>query len=792
MNVDRNSSTQTLFDLPTMRITKTILLATSIVILTAQSAAGLDLLQVGDGFHRPVHATSPPGETDRMFVVEQFTDGSLSTGTIQILDLNTGLTNPGPFLTLDEIETSGSSPDFQGVQSMVFHPDYATNGKFYVNLIGAGAASYVREYEALGTPSTSTLADPFSGRTIFSYAKPASSSHNSGWMGFGPDDGYLYITSGDGGGGGDPHNNGQNINDLNGAVLRIDVDNDAFPGDPDQNYTAPATNPFVGTSGADEIWAYGLRNPWKASFDRQTGDLYIADVGEGAREELNVQPASHIAAGGGLNYGWKIREGTTGPALPGATDPVYNYTHGGGPNQGFSITGGYVYRGSMPEIQGDYFFADFTNARVWSLRYDGSDPSTHNGTNFTDFVDRTSDLASSGAVSQIVSFAEDGAGELYLLSLDGSVHKIVRKAEPPDPVPTTGRYAHAILNSGPVAYYRLEHTTGAAVDTAIANGSPQQGAQHGIYDFTSPSGARGVIGPRSTDTIGGLPLAGLPAENRAANFGGVTYGPGDRITTADPAIDVPETGDFAIEMLFKPNLDLAGSGQIPFQELASKGDCCAGTNSWYLLYWGPDQGIQPPGTLRFGVNAQGPPNSVDSTATIPGDEYTHIVASYEAATQTGSLFINGEFSNSAAFANSLPLSPGDPLVIGGLTGDQTNFARGIIDEVAYYARGLTAAEIADHFRSLTSTLVGDYDNDGEVDDEDFLIWKQEFGLTVDPVGIGADGNGDGIVNALDFAVWRNNLGATADPPGGATVPEPGSILLLVVGLLLLQTHRKIN
>lgn len=763
-------------------------LALTLSVAIVQTAMGLDLFQVGDGFHRPVYATSPPGDTDRLFVVEQFTNGSLTTGTIQILDLNTGLTNPGPFLTLNEIETSGSFPDFQGVQSIAFHPDYATNGKLFVNFIGTGAASYVRQYEALGTPSTSTQVNPFSGRTILSYSKPASSSHNSGWMGFGPQDGYLYVTTGDGGGGGDPHNNGQNINDLNGAILRIDVDNDDFPDDPKRNYAVPVTNPFFGTRGADEIWAYGLRNPWKASFDRQTGDLYVADVGEGAREEINVQPAFHIAAGGGLNYGWKIREGTLGPTLLGATDPIYNYSHGGGANQGFSITGGYVYRGSLPEIQGDYFFADFTNARVWSLRYDGSNPSLHAGTNFTNFVDHTIDLATSGGVSQIVSFAEDGAGELYILSLDGSVHKIVAEVAPPAPIPSTGRYAHAVLNSGPVAYYRLEQPIGPAVDAADAIGSPQQGAQTGIYNFNSTVGKRSVAGPRSVDTINGLPLAGLPAGNRAADFGGVTNGPGDRVVVSDPAIDVPETADFAIELLFKPNMDLAGSGQIPFQELVSKGDCCAATNSWYLLYWGPDQGYQPTGTLRFGVNAAGPPNSVDSTFPIADDEYTHVVANYKASTQTGTLFINGEFNNSAAFANQLPLSPGDPLVIGGLTGDQTNFARGIIDEVAYYARSLTPLEIRNHFRSLTTTQVGDYDNNGDVDDDDFLIWQQGFGMAVDPVGIGADGNGDGIVNASDYTAWRNNLGATVDP--ASTVPEPSMGVLLVTGLVLLHCQGK--
>ena len=209
-----------------------------------------------------------------------------------------------------------------------------------------------------------------------------------------------------------------------------------LPADANANYAIPPSNPFVGVSGDDEIWSYGLRNSWRPSFDLTTGDLYIADVGQNAREEVTVQPAASV---GGENYGWRLREGMIatpsggvgGPAPPGAIDPIYDYTHGGGPTQGFSVTGGYVYRGPIAELQGDYFFADFGSERIWSLRFDGSSPATFNGTNFTAFTDRTASLVPDvGTIDQISSFGEDGAGNLFILDLGGEVFEVIAEGAP--------------------------------------------------------------------------------------------------------------------------------------------------------------------------------------------------------------------------------------------------------------------------------------------------------------------------------------------------------------------------
>ncbi len=245
------------------------------------------------------------------------------------------------------------------------------------------------------------VADPDSAETVLIIDQPKA-THNGGWLGFGPD-GYLYISSGDGGGG--QSNNAQNLDVLLGKMLRIDINCDEFPGDPQRNYGIPPDNPFVGGPGTGEIWAYGLRNPWRCSFDRQTGDLYIGDVGAGGREEINFQPAG---SGGGENYGWDCKEGTqcTGEATCECTDgtlvdPIFEYPHAGPPPT--AVIGGYVYRGSaIPGLAGAYVFADHS-VQIWRLRHDGSE--------VTELVEIQDELP---PTFWVASFGEDASGELYI------------------------------------------------------------------------------------------------------------------------------------------------------------------------------------------------------------------------------------------------------------------------------------------------------------------------------------------------------------------------------------------
>ena len=353
---------------------------------------------VASGFSSPVFATSAPGDPNRLYIVEK------DLGRIVLLDLSTGVRSTFLSIPTSQLTTGGE----QGLLSLAFHPAYASNGQFFVNLVNANGDVEVRSYtRSAGNPD---VANP-TGATVITVPHPGQTNHNGGTVAFGPD-GYLYISIGDGGGAGDPGENAQNINSLLGKILRLDVNSDAFPGDATRNYAIPNGNPFVGVAGADEIWAYGLRNPWRISFDSATGDLYIADVGQSAREEIDFQPAGI----GGRNYGWDTREGTLffeGPNSPAFVDPIFEYPR----TLGQSVTGGYVYHGPAPGLQGAYLFADFLSNRVWSLQ-------VLNG-QAVDVIERTGQIVTGGAPpSQIASFGVDGNGAVYVISLAGAIYRL--------------------------------------------------------------------------------------------------------------------------------------------------------------------------------------------------------------------------------------------------------------------------------------------------------------------------------------------------------------------------------
>ena len=362
---------------------------------------------VNQGLSFPVFATAPRNDPgNRLFIVEK-------GGVIKILLLDTKQLLPTPFLTVTGISAAGE----QGLLGLAFHPNFVTNGVFYIYVNNTSGDSEIRRYTVSANPN---VANPTSTPIItISQLMPDGftrfSNHKAGWIDFGPD-GFLYVALGDGGGGGDTFNNAQNVDSLLGKMLRLNVDMDAFA-DPDRNYAIPAGNPFALTAGADEIWALGLRNPWRASFDRGTWDLYIADVGQGAREEVNVAIAA-TGGGNGANYGWKIMEGTncfSPPCnVPGLTltPPVLEYDHSGG---ACSITGGYVYRGSaIPALQGTYFYADYCLGFVRSFKLVSGMTATEQ-TNWPTLDPN----------ENITSFGEDKAGELYVVTQQGGLYRIV-------------------------------------------------------------------------------------------------------------------------------------------------------------------------------------------------------------------------------------------------------------------------------------------------------------------------------------------------------------------------------
>ncbi len=368
---------------------------------TPVSAQKIQTELFASGFSRPVALTAPDGDLERVFVCEQY------TGRIEIVKNGTVLSTA--FLDLASI-SQGSE---QGLLGLAFHPDYDQNGYFFVNYTNSSGNTRVVRYKVSST--NPDVADANSATTILSVSQPFS-NHNGGHIAFGPD-GYLYIGLGDGGSGGDPYGNGQKGTTMLGKMLRIDVDS----GNP---YAIPPTNPFVGNSSfLDEIWAYGLRNPWRYSFDRQTGDLWIGDVGQNAWEEIDFQPAS---SAGGENYGWRCREGNhnynTSGCSGGYTAPFYEYSQSSGTPRGWCVTGGVCYRGTdLLGIQGTYFFADYSANWIWSFQRDTSG-------SLVDLQNRTTELDPPGNLSirYISSFGEDGKGEVYILDRSGGeVFKII-------------------------------------------------------------------------------------------------------------------------------------------------------------------------------------------------------------------------------------------------------------------------------------------------------------------------------------------------------------------------------
>jgi glucose/arabinose dehydrogenase len=349
--------------------------------------ADIRLQRVVEGLQSPVHLAAPAGDP-RLFIVEQ-------PGRIRIVE-NGGLL-PTPFLDIRAKVGSGGE---RGLLSVAFHPQYAQNRTFFVNYTDLQGHTRVERYRA---SADRNVADPASAELVIAIEQPFA-NHNGGQVAFGPD-GRLYIGMGDGGGAGDPRETGQDPMQLLGKLLRLDVDA-ARP------YAIPAGNPYAGrTDGRPEIWALGLRNPWRFSFDHTASLLYLADVGQNRLEEVNVVPSGQA----GVNYGWDVMEATdcfepsSGCNPSGLTQPVATYTH----SEGCSVTGGFVYRGQdIASLRGHYFYADYCNGWIRSFRYASGQVADA----------REWEVENVGNIS---SFGEDGRGELYVIAHDGGVYKIV-------------------------------------------------------------------------------------------------------------------------------------------------------------------------------------------------------------------------------------------------------------------------------------------------------------------------------------------------------------------------------
>ena len=748
----------------------------------AQSFGQSSLQQVASGLSDPVFVTHAPGETDRMFVLEQ---GSAGTARIKTLDQSTGATST--FLTITGLQTGGE----RGLLGLAFHPDYANNGHFYVNVTDNGRTE-IRRYTADGDPSTATSASVSSVQNVISFNQPFS-NHNGGWIGFNPqinpgDPQYLYIASGDGGSGGDPQNNSQTItNNLLGKMLRIDVDGDDFPASSTSNYAIPNDNPFVGVAGDDEIWAYGLRNHWRNSFDRNTGDLWMGDVGQGAREEINFQPASST---GGENYGWRVLEGTNcfdnsatdgNPRCndPSLVDPIYEYNHNGGQFGGFSVTGGYVYEGQADRFDGQYFFSDFLTNRLWSIDPYAVDPSAS-------VLNRDSVLPENiSSLNGVSSFGEDGNGEMYVVS----------------------------YNNGRI--YRVETTS----QSAFWNGTAGVGtAGDGSTWAQSANWTRGTTtdsGYVEQDTVVFLPGSTVPNINlgtdiraSAMDFQGSYRIQGGNVTLLSGNVTVAggvsaaidgnlsaETSNHSIRKLGAGRLHVNGTtGQVAVLDGTLAG---SGTVSWLRSFDGgnvaPGDGI---GTLSITNNYEQPatasleieidnnvPGSghdvleVGGTANIDGtlnilttENYSLTRGNVDEIELLTANVVNGEFD--IVTYDGVQLVP-DPVL-----DDQSHAGNGLFQSVEFGDESVV-------FRNYFA-LAGDANGDGFVDTTDFNAWNANK-FTNGTDWTSGDFNGDGSTDGTDFNIWNANKFTSIET---SVVPEPNGIAMMFIGLVCLLSRRR--
>ncbi|MEL7451787.1 MAG: PQQ-dependent sugar dehydrogenase [Pseudomonadota bacterium] len=378
----------------------------------ALAASTLATAQLSDAFDRPVQTvTSPVAGDERILVVEQ-------GGLVRLLDPASGAIDSVPFLDVSAEVSNGNE---QGLLGLAFSPSFAADQRVFVNLTNTAGDTEIRSYQTF--TATADQVDPATEDVILEIGQPFS-NHNAGWIGF-ANDGLLLIPTGDGGSAGDPNGFAQNPASLLGKILRIDVTGDDFPGDPLRDYAIPPDNPFTSGGGAPEIFALGLRNPFRASIDGLTGDLYIGDVGQDLIEEV-----SRIEAGAiGSNFGWNLREGSQafngGASSPNFTEPLIDYDHGSGIFEGFSIIGGVVYRGSIVALADHYIFADTVTANVWAVALanlvDGTTVSGANG----EFIVLTDLLnIDAGTLDTPTNIGLDANGELLLTDLDGDVFRI--------------------------------------------------------------------------------------------------------------------------------------------------------------------------------------------------------------------------------------------------------------------------------------------------------------------------------------------------------------------------------
>lgn len=494
---------------------------------------------VAGGFDLPTYATAPAHDA-RVFVLEQ------NSGLVRVI--KDGAVLAQPFLDLAGTAMGGGEG---GLLCLAFHPLYRLNGRFFVTYTDLDDDLVLAEFQV--DPANPDRALPDSGAILLELDKPFS-QHNGSMIAFDPLDGMLVLSTGDGGAGNDPFNHAQDLGSRLGKLLRLDVDSGA-------PYVVPPDNPFLGVPGAaPEVYAYGLRNPWRFSFDRDTGDLWIGDVGQEEREEIDLLPAR---SGGGQNFGWRCMEGTLCTELGGcgcplapSVAPVHEYDH----EEGCAVTGGYVYRGdAIPELQGRYFFADYCTSRVWSFEVpaDGVGP--------VSVLEHTQELKPpGGSLGFVAAFGEDGDGELLVVGQLGDVRRVVLAPPAPD-------------CDGDGVPDAEELASGAAFDTdgdgvpdscqLLLDGSEVVKGQLATLDFLGAEPGQTLAWFATTRGLGMGPCFFNGVLCLDLNPFGMPSGPPGVLLLALTAADGMGTGQLA----FTVPLVVPGMGNIGFQVVAVAG-----------------------------------------------------------------------------------------------------------------------------------------------------------------------------------------------------------------------------
>ncbi|QDT01588.1 PQQ-dependent sugar dehydrogenase [Adhaeretor mobilis] len=730
--------------------------ATLAMTLAQSTVAQTSTVRVASGLTLPLYAGAPAGDTERLFIAEQYHNSD--DARIKILDLTTGVVQATPFIELTGLATGGE----QGLLGVAFDPDYANNGHFYVNVTtDAGSGdTHIRRYTADGpNPLTATSASLSSQHEILSFNQPQG-NHNGGWIGFSPNDDHLYIATGDGGSGNDSGTghtanigNAQDItNNLLGKMLRVDVNGDDFIGDATRNYAVPADNPFVNATGDDEIWSYGLRNPYRSSFDRATGDLWIGDVGQGQREEVDYQPADST---GGENYGWRLREGDIatpgvgGPKPPGNVDPIHDYTRGNGALQGTTVIGGHVYRGPVEHFQGHYLFSDIGSGNIWKLDPDAIDPSAS--------VTRiNNDLTpDAGSLSQISSFGEDDAGNLYLTARGGNVFRVTSASQ--DAIWNGDDAGAGAVGNGTTWVSDANWTRGDTVDQAIVT------EDHAIFAAGSSQSTINLGNDRTVSAVTFQADYTLTDFQLTVLSGNITVDSG--VTATIEATLAADSTNHSLRKLGGGTLLVNGlAGQVAVKAGTLGGQ---GTMSHLTVQAG---GTVAPGTTDFPT---GQLTVQDSFTMVEGATLaveiggTSAVEDYDLLAVTGTAAIDGTLD--VSFIDGFQPSAGDAFTFLNAESLVGEFDSVTIPSIAgqlvgFISLGVNTAE-------LIVTFGADFDRDLDVDGADLLAIQ--------------------LADPSLVPLWQDQYGNDASALAAAEqVPEPATGLLLLASLALAPLRRK--